>query len=98
MYAIRSYYADKFFLYPINPVAQNLQSRGQPTWVERQSVVRSSSGIITDSILEPSRVSNKNLVVPLLGDAVFLTNLSVLIGPVISDNFVRSTFGSYNFV
>ena len=72
---------------PIVPVAQNLQSRGQPTCVERHNVSRrsaagevSSGGIKTLSIIKLSFRRNKNLVVPSVGETLFLTRsrLSIL--------------------
>ena len=49
---------------PSAPVAQNEQASGQPTWVETQSVVRSSSGISTDSTRAPSRARSTPFRVP----------------------------------
>ena len=39
---------------PISAVMQNLQSTGQPTWLEMQTVSRSPSGIRTVSTVRPS--------------------------------------------
>jgi len=51
---------------PSLPVAQNIQSIGQPTWLERQAVSLFSVGIPTHSILSLSSVESNNFKVPSL--------------------------------
>jgi hypothetical protein len=54
----------RFRVKPMEPVAQKLHAIGHPTWVDTQSVVRSSSGISTDSMRAPSRARSSPLTVP----------------------------------
>ena len=46
------------------PVRQNVQPTAQPTWDETQSVLRSGSGMYTDSTSFPSCVRQVHLMVP----------------------------------
>ena len=49
---------------PSVPVKQKSQPSLQPTWVEMQTVLRSLSGMKTDSMTFPSESLKVNFVVP----------------------------------
>ena len=49
---------------PMAPVRQKVQPMAQPTWEETHRVLRSSSGMSTDSITAPSSRRKANLTAP----------------------------------
>jgi hypothetical protein len=54
----------RFLRYPLIPVRQKAQRRGQPAWVEMQMVRRRVSGMKTLSTLAPSSRRKRYLTLP----------------------------------